>query len=233
MPLPHGVPTRKHGHTITRLRRYSGSGRSSSTRLSQTSSCGWKTTSEASANGSPKSRRWSAETVRHSPVAITRALGEVQSLVRFILAVTLGATLAVAGYAQTIPPIEANATPLHWAAEHGLTDIVVRLIANGASVSAPDAFGRTPLHLAVPFTDVVEILLSSGADINATDVFSRTPLHDALQYPSTVRILLDNGADISAMDFLGDTALERTLRYGTRNRNLVVINLLLDAGAGA
>jgi len=48
-----------------------------------------------------------------------------------------------------------------------------------------------------------------------------------------VRILIDAGADVHARDFLGDTPLDRTLRYGTRSRNLVVINLLLDAGAGA
>ena len=135
--------------------------------------------------------------------------------------------------AQNFPDLDAEETPLHWAAEHGLYSITELLIANGALASAPDQFGRTPLHLAVPYGDVVALLLGSGANVNTADMFGRTPLHAALPYPGTVAMLLDAGADIAAEDFLGDTALERTLRYGTRSRNLEVINLLLAAGAGA
>ena len=135
--------------------------------------------------------------------------------------------------AQSLPDLEAEETPLHWAVEHGLYSITEQLIANGALANAPDQFGRTPLHLAVPYTDVVLLLLGSGANVNTADMFGRTPLHAALPYPGTVAILLDAGADITTEDFLGDTPLERTLRYGTRSRNLKVINLLLAAGAGA
>lgn len=135
--------------------------------------------------------------------------------------------------AQRIPAVEAEETPLHWAAEHGLYSIAERLMENGAVVSAPDEFGRTPLHFAVPYPDVVALLLRSGAEPDAPDMFGRTPLHAALPYPETVVLLLDAGADITARDFLGKTPLERTLRYGTRSRNLEVIDLLLGAGAGA
>jgi ankyrin repeat protein len=48
-----------------------------------------------------------------------------------------------------------------------------------------------------------------------------------------VSLLIAAGADIFATDYMGDTPLERTLRYGTRQRNLTVISMLLDAGAGA
>jgi ankyrin repeat protein len=135
--------------------------------------------------------------------------------------------------AQNIPNLEAEETPLHWAAEHGLYSIAEQLIANGARADAPDQFGRTPLHRAVAYADLVVLLLDSGAGANTADMFGRTPLHAALQYPVTVALLLEAGADISAEDFMGDTPLERTLRYGTRSRNLEVINLLLGAGAGA
>ena len=135
--------------------------------------------------------------------------------------------------AQSLPDLEAEETPLHWAAEHGLYSITEQLMTNGAPADAPDQFGRTPLHRAVPYTDVVLLLLDSGADVNAADMFGRTPLHAALPYPRTVAILLDAGADVTAEDFLGDTPFERTLRYGTRSRNLEVIDLLLAAGAGA
>jgi ankyrin repeat protein len=146
-----------------------------------------------------------------------------------------GLLVAIAGSisAQNMPDIDAEETPLHWAAEHGLYSIAEKLIENGAPADAPDQFGRTPLHRAVRYTDVVLLLLGSGAGVNAADMFGRTPLHAALQYPATVTVLLDAGADVTAEDFLGDTPLERTLRYGTRSRNLEVIDLLLAAGAGA
>ena len=111
-------------------------------------------------------------------------------------------TTVVSAGATTIADIEAEETPLHWAAEHGLYSIASQLIAN-------------------------------GAEVNAADMFDRTPLHAALQYPFSVAALLDAGADIDAEDYLGDTPLERTLRYGTRSRNIAVIQMLLDEGAGA
>ena len=134
---------------------------------------------------------------------------------------------------QTIPGIEAEETPLHWAAEHGLLSIAQSLIDNGAQVNAPDQFGRLPIHRAVSHPAMMALLLDAGADVNAADIFNRTPLHEALQYPESVVLLIDYGADITAEDFLGDTPLERTLRYGTRRRNLMVIELLIAAGAGA
>ncbi len=135
--------------------------------------------------------------------------------------------------AQSIPGIENEETPLHWAAGNGLTGIAAQLLENGARVSAPDHFGRTPLHRAVRSPSMAALLLDAGAVVNAADVFGRTPLHEALPYPDTVRLLLDAGADVAAEDFMGNTPLDRTLRYGTGSRNRTVITLLLEAGAGA
>ncbi len=148
-----------------------------------------------------------------------------------VLAVSL--VLASSLEAQRIPPVEAVSTPLHWAAENALLGMASGLIANGALVSAPDQFGRTPLHLAVRSAAMIELLLEAGADVNAKDIFARTPLHEALPYPDSVRVLLAAGADIRAEDSFGHTPLERTLRYGTGSRNLRVIELLIAAGAGA
>ena len=135
--------------------------------------------------------------------------------------------------AQSIPRLGSKATPLHWAAERGLYAIAEQLISNGALAGAPDQFGRTPLHLAVPYKDVVMLLLGAGANVNAADMFGRTPLHLSLRYPATVAVLLDSGADVTAEDFLRKTPLDRALRYGTRSVNLTVIDLLLAAGSGA
>lgn len=158
----------------------------------------------------------------------------MRSLRRWTLLGVLSLTLVpLTASAQTIPRIEAEETPLHWAAEHGLLTIAEALIENGAAVNAPDQFGRLPIHRAVSHPAMVALLLDAGADVNGADIFDRTPLHEALQYPESVVLLIDYGADITAEDFLGETPLERTLRYGTRRRNLMVIQLLISAGAGA
>jgi len=155
---------------------------------------------------------------------------------RSIAYLLVALTLVVAGTlasAQPIPDIDAEETPLHWAAHNGLLDIARGLVNNGAIVSAPDQFGRTPLHRAVASPSMVAFLIRAGADVNAADVFGRTPLHEALPYAESVVLLLEAGADIAARDFHGNTPLERTLRYGTGSRNRQVIELLIAAGAGA
>lgn len=158
---------------------------------------------------------------RHRPASLIR------------LAIISLAVVATTTGAQTIPDVDAEETPLHWAAKNGLLSMAQGLIENGAPVSALDQFGRTPLHRAVAMPTMVAFLIESGADVNAADLFGRTPLHEALPYPESVEALLAAGADIAARDFLGNTPLDRTLRYGTGARNRRVIGLLIAAGAGA
>lgn len=150
-------------------------------------------------------------------------------LVAFIGLLAFGVTLP----AQTIPPLSAEATPLHWAAENGLVGIAEGLLGNGALIDAVDQFGRTPLHRSVRHPAMVAFLIRNGANVNLADVFGRTPLHEALPYTESVVLLIDSGADIFAEDFMGKTPLERTLSYGTLSRNLTVVELLIQAGAGA
>ncbi|MFW5689583.1 MAG: ankyrin repeat domain-containing protein [Spirochaetota bacterium] len=154
-------------------------------------------------------------------------------LAAVLVAAVLLVTSSPAPQAQPIPDVDAESTPLHWAAENALLTIAERLIENGALVSATDQFGRTPLHRAVASPAMVALLLRSGANVDVADVFGRTPLHEALPYPESVVLLIDSGADLSARDFLGNTPLDRSLRYGTGSRNLMVIELLIAAGAGA
>lgn len=154
-------------------------------------------------------------------------------MTRVPLVLGLVATVAAGLSAQNLPPLDAEKTPLHWAAEHGLYSVAEQLIKNGAVVDAPDEFGRTPLFLAVAYPDIVTLLLSSGASVNTSDIFGRTPLHVALLFPATVSLLLDAGASVQAEDFLGHTPLERATRFTPGWRSLDVITLLLAAGAGA
>ncbi len=152
---------------------------------------------------------------------------------RLLAVVAILLASALSGSSQTIPPLDAEATPLHWAAEEGLLSIATGLVANGALVGAPDQFGRTPLHKAVRHSFMVEFLLAQGADPDVQDLFGSTPLHVALQYPESVRLLLAAGASVTVEDAVGRTPLERSIFYGTSRRNQSVIEQLIAAGAGA
>ncbi len=59
--------------------------------------------------------------------------------------------------------------------------MVELLLARGARVEARNAFGNTPLHLAVGDRRVVELLLAAGADARARNLFDKTPLDYSLR----------------------------------------------------
>lgn len=149
-----------------------------------------------------------------------------------LLALSLLLVASIVG-SQTIPPIDAETTPLHWAAEEGLISIARGLLGNGALINALDQFGRTPLHRAVRHDDMVAFLLEQGANPDVQDFFGYTPLHRALPYPESVGLLLAYGASISVEDFLGRTPLEASIRLGNSPRNRSVVEQLIAAGAGA
>lgn len=153
----------------------------------------------------------------------------------FTLAILSIVSVVVAPRAasQPIPDLDADETPLHWAARNGLVEIAEGLLENGANIDAQDLFGRTPLHRAVWDPAMVAFLIAEGANVNIRDVFGRTPLHEALPYVESVVLLVDFGADIDAEDFMGHTPLERATRLGTSRRNLTVVQLLIGAGAGS
>ncbi|KAL1846327.1 hypothetical protein Daus18300_014290 [Diaporthe australafricana] len=69
-------------------------------------------------------------------------------------------------------------TPLHNAAQKGLTSVVERLLEAGASINARLSNGMTALHWAAfnGFEDVVNVLMSEQeADLNIKDGFGRAP----------------------------------------------------------
>jgi len=74
----------------------------------------------------------------------------------------------------------AAATPLMVAAEDGLTDVVMVLLAYGAKVQATDRGGLTALHHAAAAPDrghlrILDALLAAGADRGAQSVREETP----------------------------------------------------------
>lgn len=121
---------------------------------------------------------------------------------------------------------------LHIASSYGLTDIVGKLVSNGASSEIRDERGYTSLHYACETGDVrvVEWILAGKANKDSVDVNGTTPLQIAcrrgileivkllVSYPSAAIDLADNG---------GFTPLHNAVRNGS----MEIVELLLDRGA--
>lgn len=68
--------------------------------------------------------------------------------------------------------------PLHFAAEHGPTDIVILLLAHGANPNSRTKYKVTPLHYAAQGGNIViaKLLIKFGAIVDSTDDEGKTPL---------------------------------------------------------
>lgn len=89
---------------------------------------------------------------------------------------------------------------LHEAVQDGHGGIVNDLLENGASVTAKDRLGRTPLHVAAGRgeKETVQLLLQKGADKDAQGNSRRTPLYIAVSdgHAAAAFALLAVGADV-------------------------------------
>jgi ankyrin repeat protein len=124
-----------------------------------------------------------------------------------------------------------GATPLHWAAMNGHTDIAQLLIANRADVNVQVQDGATPLITASVFghMEIVQLLLANGSDVKLRNNDGMTALHAAADkgYKDIVELLLANHADANSRDTLGMTPLHYAAGYG----HMDVAVLLLANGA--
>lgn len=115
--------------------------------------------------------------------------------------------------------------------EQNILDIAKLLVEYGASVSAPDYAGVTPLLLACESSNLplVEFLLSHDADINCKDERHRTPVHITVHRNNLplVKLLIERAAYLDGTDLAGETPLFSCVRQGS----LRVLQMLLDAGA--
>jgi ankyrin repeat protein len=126
---------------------------------------------------------------------------------------------------------------LHRAAEFGLIECAQMLISKGAYVDASDAWGDTPLHLAIslPSTQMLNLLLSNGAKI-LRNKYGRSPIHGSVfgsfphdeavieQYMKALQIA---GADINALDYSGMTPL----LVAVQQSHIPMLNTLQRLGA--
>lgn len=142
---------------------------------------------------------------------------------------------------------ERGATPLHWAAIVGLTEVAELLISRGANVNAREQDGYTPLHGAAYQLrpEIVELLVQRGADVNAKGAGGWTPLHKAMELlanPETARLatpahgaamiavveyLIGHGADVNARGWEKLTPLHYAAAPGQKR----LVELLIAKGA--
>jgi ankyrin repeat protein len=103
---------------------------------------------------------------------------------------------------------------------------------HGASATARDARGDTPLMHAAAYGDLscLRLLLERGAEVNAANAAGATALmRAAVDYEKTA-LLVEHGADVKARSALGNSALILAARPWNSHRTVA---LLLARGADA
>lgn len=142
----------------------------------------------------------------------------------------------------------ASRTVLCDAAAVGNANIVRILIANGATVNAPDANGTTPLMWAAMqgHIEVIRVLLASGADPTATDSHGRTAAmiailtkHDAVGALLAAPTILPSSQPVAGPIFpqlsSGQASRESpnpsSLLAAVSSRDATQVRKLLDQGA--
>ena len=104
------------------------------------------------------------------------------------------------GTKSAMTAIEVSTT-LFSATDRGCTDLVMRLLDNGASFDARDRFGARPLSHAARAGQmaIVDLLLTRGAPIDARNLAGATALFAAIEagQSDVARKLIDRGADVN------------------------------------
>ena len=138
--------------------------------------------------------------------------------------------VAVTGCSQeSATPDPARDRAMIEAAARGDRDEVERLIADGASIEASDANGRTALVAAAygNHVEVAEELVAAGADVNAQDATQQSAYLIATSEvgddPRLLELTLANGADVDAKDSYNGTGL---IRAADRGYTMIVRRLL-------
>jgi len=92
------------------------------------------------------------------------------------------------------------------------------ILAHGGQVNMTNAYGHTPLHVAVnnPNLDTLRFLLKAGADPNAQNRGGWTPLHNAVmgtRNTNVYALLIQYGARVDITNQGGKTPLEIAREY--------------------
>ena len=84
-------------------------------------------------------------------------------------------------------------TALYWATRSNQTDVIKRLLHEGADVNRQTRCNKaTPLHYAVlyNYTEVVRMFIEGGADVSLKNCANETPLDEAVKGSEVERLLL-------------------------------------------
>jgi hypothetical protein len=131
-------------------------------------------------------------------------------------------------------------TDIHTATFMDNLSAVRQHIEAGTDLNIKDAYGSTPLMIAVTFgrAKIASELIEAGADLNITNNVGSTALHSAafLCRTDIVRMLIEGGADKSIRNNFGSTALESVSTpfenvrpvYDQFSRDLGPLGLKLD-----
>ena len=142
------------------------------------------------------------------------------------------AWLQVVAQVASTPEEAAAYTGLHAAAANGSTSEIEREVRNGADINVRDAFGRTPLMVAVYRRDltVAKALIAFGANVNALDHQSYDTLTIAAVQNDAgmLDVLIKAGGNTRAITSpYGGTALIAAAHLG----NIEAVKTLVDARA--
>jgi len=150
-----------------------------------------------------------------TPFYYTIAKGDIKSV----------QALIKAGVDVHSESLKGKTTPIHLASGAGHNEILQEIIKAGANVSAVNAYGFSPLHLAAVLDDIktIQLLINEGAKVNVTDQIDKaTPLYYAIESKkfNSAMLLIINGADVNAKTPNGKNIIHSAIKYGC-NSNLI------------
>ena len=144
--------------------------------------------------------------------------GRLQQLLRVLLLIVVSSLLAGAPARVGAADAIGRDQSLIAAAESGDLAGLKTLLAQGASVQARDAQGRTALLAATHANriDAARLLIAAGADVNARDAIQDSPFlyAGAAGRLDILRLTLAAGADLKSLNRYGGTALIPACHYG-------------------
>ena len=141
---------------------------------------------------------------------------------------------ALAEGADPDTPSSDGTTALHWAVNHGDTELVRALLDAGAAPGPVNDYGVTPIATAAieADTDIIEALLDAGADVESPNGEGQTVLMAVARTGNVAaaQLLLERGADVNTTeDFGGQSAL----MWASAQSQPDMIRVLLRQGAQA